>query len=86
MTLIFDKLVPIVNRYEEIEQLMADPEVATDFSRIQELAKERASLDELVDLSTKHKNLLREQIDLQTLVSDGGDQELLVMAREEWLK
>ena len=83
MTSIFDKLVPIVSRYDEIEQLMADPDVSTDFGRIQGLAKERATLDELVDFSTKHKNLLKEQTDLQTLVSDGGDQELVAMAREE---
>jgi len=83
MTSIFDKLVPIVSRYDEIEQLMADPDVSTDFGRIQGLAKERATLDELVDFSTKHKNLLKEQTDLQALVSDGGDQELVAMAREE---
>ena len=83
MTSIFDKLVPIVSRYDEIEQLMADPDVSTDFARIQGLAKERATLDELVDFSTKHKNLLKEQTDLQALVSDGGDQELVAMAREE---
>ena len=83
MTSIFDKLVPIVNRYDEIEQLMADPEVATDFARIQELGKERASLDELVDFSNKYQNLLREQGDLQSVLSDGGDLELVVMAREE---
>ena len=83
MTSIFDILVPIVSRYDEIEQLMADPDVSTDFGRIQGLAKERATLDELVDFSTKHKNLLKEQTDLQALVSDGGDQELVAKAREE---
>ena len=83
MTSIFDKLVPIVNRYDEIEQLMADPEVATDFARIQDLGKERASLDELVDFSSKHQNLLKEQGDLQSVLSDGGDPELVSMAREE---
>ena len=83
MTSIFDKLVPIVNRYDEIEQLMADPEVATDFARIQELGKERASLDELVDFSSKHQNLLKEQGDLQSALSDVGDAELVVMPREE---
>ena len=83
MTSIFDKLVPIVSRYDEIEQLMADPEVATDFARIQDLGKERASLDELVDFSSKHQNLLKEQGDLQSVLSDGGDPELVSMAREE---
>ncbi len=83
MSTIFDKLEPVVRRHQEIEELMAQPDVATDFTRIQELAKERASLEELVGLSVKHKELLQEQMDLKSLVGEGGDQELVSMAREE---
>ena len=82
MSTIFDKLEPVVRRHQEIEELMAQPDVATDFARIQELAKERASLEELVGLSVKHKELLQEQMDLKSLVEEGGDQELVSMARE----
>ena len=83
MSSIFDKLEPVVLRHQEIEELMAQPDVATDFARIQELAKERASLEELVGLSVKHKQLLQEQMDLKSLLEEGGDQELVGMAREE---
>ena len=83
MNSIFDKLEPVVRRHLQIEQLMAQPDVATDFTRIQELAKERASLEELVVLSVKYKELLQEQMDLKSLVEEGGDQELTSMAREE---
>ncbi len=83
MSTIFDKLEPVVRRHQEIEELMAQPDVATDFARIQELAKERASLEELVGLSAKHNELLQEQMDLKSLVEEGGDQELVSMAREE---
>ena len=44
MASIFDKLKPVTKRYDEIEASMAMPEVAVDFEKIQELAKERASL------------------------------------------
>ena len=83
MSSIFDKLDPVVLRHQEIEELMAQPDVATDFARIQQLAKERASLEELVGLSIKHKGLVQEQMDLKSLVEEGGDQELVAMAREE---
>ncbi|MCH7620885.1 MAG: peptide chain release factor 1 [Chloroflexi bacterium] len=79
----FDKLEPVVRRHQRIEELMAQPDVATDYARVQELAKERASLEELVGLSAKHKELLQEQVDLKSLVEEGGDQELVSMAREE---
>ena len=83
MSSIFDKLEPVVRRHKRIEELMAQPDVATDYARVQELAKERASLEELVGLSAKHKELLQEQVDLKSLVEEGGDQELVSMAREE---
>ena len=83
MSSIFDKLEPVVRRHQEIEDLMAQPDVATDFTRVQELAKERASLEELVGLSFNHKELLQEQMDLKSLAEEGGDPELVSMAREE---
>ena len=43
MPSIFDKLEIILKRNEEIETLMATPEIASDFNKIQGLAKERSS-------------------------------------------
>ena len=48
MTTMIDKLFPIIQRYEDLESAMADPVVAADYARVQELARERASLEELV--------------------------------------
>ena len=83
MSSIFDKLIPIVHRYEEIESEMGRPEVAVNFERIQELAKERASLDDLVAIARRYEDLTVEQKDLKALVEEGGDPELVAMAREE---
>ncbi len=83
MSSIFDKLVPIVRRYEEIEDSMGQPEVAVDFERVQTLARERAGLEDLVEISRKHKKLTEDQGDLRSLVEEGGDPELVQMAREE---
>ena len=83
MNSIFDKLGPIVHRYEEIERAMARPEVSADFERIQELAKERATLEEFVEIARNHHRLVQERKDLHTLLEEGGDQELVQMAREE---
>jgi peptide chain release factor 1 len=80
---IFDKLEPATQRYEEIEALMAMPEVATNFEKIQELAKERASLEQLVDISRQHRKLVHDMDDLRAIVQEGSDPELANMAREE---
>ena len=83
MSSIFDKIEPITRRYQELEEIMAQPAVASDFEQIQKLAKERASLEELVDIATKHRRLIEEEGDLKALVEEGGDQELVSMARDE---
>ena len=83
MSSIFDKLEPVLHRNREIEESMAQPEIATNFEKIQELAKERASLEELVDIGQQYGKLVNEQEDLKSLVEEGGDPELVAMAREE---
>ncbi len=83
MDSIFDKLVPIVRRYEEIEDSMGRPEVAVNFEQVQTLARERAGLEDLVEISRQHRQLAGDQADLRSLVEEGGDPELVQMARDE---
>ena len=83
MTTMFDKLDPVIRRFREIEESMADPEVAANFERVQELARERASLEDLVDISNDYKELVQEIADLESLIQEGTDPELVQMARDE---
>ena len=83
MSSIFDKLDAIVRRNAEIETEMGKPEVAADFGQIQRLAKERSGLEHLVEIAQRHRALLTEEGDLRALVSEGGDPEIVQMAREE---
>jgi peptide chain release factor 1 len=78
-----DKLAPVISRYHEIEETMGDPEVAANFERVQELARERASLENLVNIGSKYKVIIDEVEDLESLVRDGSDPELVLMAKEE---
>ena len=44
----FDRLEAIERRYEELNNMIALPELSTNPSRLQALAQEQASLDEAV--------------------------------------
>ena len=83
MDSMFDKLDPVVRRYYEIEEAMADPEIATNFERVQELAQERASLEDLVEIQREYRDLSQEIGDLEALIQEGADPELVQMARDE---
>ena len=83
MTTMIDKLFPIIQRYEDLESTMADPEVAADYARVQELARERASLEELVGIAKNYRELLEEIADLEALIQENPEPGLVQMARDE---
>ena len=83
MTEMIEKLEPIIHRYEEIESAMADPDVVVDFAKVQALARERASLEELVGIARTYRQLLEEIADLEALIQEGPEADLAQMAREE---
>ena len=78
-----EKLEPRIRRYEEIESAMADPEVVVNYEKVQALAKERASMEELVGIARQYRQLLEEIADLEALIQEGAEPELAQMAREE---
>lgn len=75
-----DKLAGIEDRYEEIEQLMADPEIAMDYERIAELAQEKSSMEAIIAKYRDYKKALEDQEEARTLLADP---EIAEMAREE---
>ncbi len=83
MTSMMEKLDPIIRRFEDIESAMADPEVVVNYEKVQALAKERASLEELVGIARQYRQLVEEIADLETLIQEATEPELAQMAREE---
>ena len=61
------KLAAIEERYEEINQLLADPEVSADYTKIHTLAKEQAGLRTLVQLSIEYKDISRQLEDVRAI-------------------
>ena len=86
MASMLDKLDPVIKRYHEIEESMGDPDIAADFGQVQVLARERASLENLVGIGEQYKALSEEIEDLESLVRDGSDAELVAMAKEEMVE
>lgn len=84
MSNIIKSLERVEQRYEEIGQLLADPEVVRDHERVAELARERAELEELVETFRRYKSAEAELADARAvLAEDGQDPELAELAREE---
>jgi peptide chain release factor 1 len=77
-----DKLYNIHVRFEEIERLMASPEVASDYSRLEELARERKTLGKMVALYKKY-SLVEKQIKEAEELMHSEDSALVHLAHDE---
>jgi len=77
-----DKLGSIAVRYEEIDDLLARPDIASDPAQTTKLAKERADLAPVVEAYRQLLATQREIADTKALTSD-GDTEVAAMASDE---
>ena len=78
-----DKLATIDSRYSELERLMSDPEVAADYARVQELAREMASLRDVAALSRRYRKATQDAEEAREIARDESDREMAALAREE---
>ena len=78
-----DRLASVERRYDEIERLLADPEVSTDYARVQTLAKEHASLKHVASLASQYREVTEAIDETMALARDESDRDLAALAREE---
>ena len=78
-----ERLEAVEERYDSIERMMADPEVAVDFSRVQDLAKEQAGIKTLVSLAREFRMVSAEIEEVRTLLESEADGEMADLARAE---
>lgn len=78
-----DKLELIQKRYEELSQLISQPEVATDVRRLQELSKEKVSLEGIVTIYQEYKANFGELAEMEALLDDTAEAEMTTFIKEE---
>ena len=81
-----DKLAAVEQRYDEVERLLADPEVSSDYSHVEGLLKELASIKNLVSLSRELRKLTKELAEVRAMQDAESDQELAALAKEEQIQ
>ncbi len=78
-----ERMQKVEDRFEELDRMMSDPEVAVDYTRIEALAREQAQLRDVVRLSRDIRAADSEMDDLRAMLRDESDEELVELAREE---
>ena len=83
MSSLLEKLESIKERWNEVGQLIVDPEIISDMKRYVKLNKEYSDLKEIVDKYEEYKNTLSNIKSSKEIVSTSKDEEFREMAKIE---
>ena len=84
MDKLFDRLQMLEDRYEELGELLSDPDVIADTNRFTKLSKEMADLRETVEKYNQYKKVTQQIKDDEEMLNAGlDDDEMTSMVKEE---
>ncbi len=79
-----DKLQIIKQRFDEVSDLIIQPDIMTDQKRYIALNKEYKDLKVLVEKRDEYKTLLDNLSEAESIISEGGDAEMVEMAKMQY--
>jgi peptide chain release factor 1 len=79
----WDRLSSIQQRYDDLTQEMAKPEVANDYERLQKLAREHSQLGEIVRIGAEYRKMAVALDQARAIVAESDEDEMIQLAREE---
>lgn len=79
----FDKLEVILNRYEQLNELLSDPDVVSDPNRLRDYSKEQSDLQKTVDAYTEYKQHKETIEESKEMLNETDDKEMIQMLKEE---
>lgn len=80
---IYDQLQAVEDRYEELGELLSDPDVVSDTKRFMELSKEESATRDTVTAYREYKTVLQNIVDAEEMIKESsGDADLEEMAKK----
>jgi len=78
-----EKLDQIEQRYNELDQQLADPEIAADYQRAAKIAQEQAEIREIVETYRQYKRVIQEINEAREMVEFEEDADMRELAEME---
>lgn len=79
----FDKLEDLLHHYEELMNILSEPDVANDQNRFRKLMKEQCDLQPIVDAYREYKECKQAIEDSLAILDEESDEEMRELAKEE---
>ena len=78
-----DQLDIVEERYEQLNELLSDPDVVNDADKLRKYSKEQADLQKTVDVYRSYKTKKEELQDIEDMLNETSDKEEVEMLKEE---
>lgn len=79
----FDQLDIVEERYEQLNELLSDPEVVNDSDKLRAYSKEQADLQKTVDVYREYKQVKEDLADIDDMLRETKDKDEIDMLKEE---
>lgn len=79
----FERLSAVEERYEEVTNLLCDPDVINDTKKLRDLSKEQASLEDTVTSYREYKSVCSQLDDAKAMFEEKLDDEMREMVKME---
>ncbi|MBM5608626.1 peptide chain release factor 1 [Listeria ivanovii] len=80
----YDRLQAVEDRYDELNELLSDPDVVSDPKRLRDLSKEQSGITATVETYREYKNVNAQIEETKELLSEKLDDDMREMAKEEF--
>lgn len=79
----FDQLEIVENRYEQLNELLSDPDVVSDTDKLREYSKEQSDLQKTVDVYRTYKSVKTDIEDAKLMLEETDDKDDQEMLKDE---
>ncbi|AQQ55152.1 peptide chain release factor 1 [Planococcus lenghuensis] len=79
----FDRLQTLEDRYDRLNEMLSDPDIINDTTKLREYSKEQSDLQATVDAYREYKDVSAQLSDAKTMLDDKMDADMREMVKEE---
>jgi peptide chain release factor 1 len=80
---VFDQLDIVEERYEQLNELLSDPDVVNDPDNLRKYSKEQADLQKTVEVYREYKQVKEDISEIEEMLNDTKDKDEIEMLKEE---
>ena len=76
-----EKLKLVENRFDELNDLIINPEIISDQKKYIQISKEYKEIKKIIEKGSIYKNLISNKSEAQEIISNEKDEEMIEMAK-----